>query len=118
MPNKVGRDKALPRASVEILATLAAGEQHGYGIKHEVEERTDGVVRLAAGTLYAALDRLSTQGWIEALDERPDSDLGSTRWRYFRITTAGRVALNAEITRLEKLVRTVRALDLTDPETS
>ena len=80
--------------------------------------RFDGVVHLAAGTLYAALDRLVAQGWIEALDERPDPELGSTRWRYFRITPAGRVALTAEIGRLEKLVRTVRALELVDQEIS
>ena len=112
------REKPLPRASVEILATLAGGDQHGFGIKHEVERRTDGVVRLAAGTLYAALDRLTTQGWIEPLDERPDPEFGSTRWRYFRLTASGRSALGAEISRLEKLVRTVRALELADPESS
>ena len=48
-----------------ILASLAAGPQHGYGIMTDVAQISDGRVRLRAGTLYAALDRLSTDGLLE-----------------------------------------------------
>ena len=42
-----------------ILTALAAGPQHGYGIMTDVEEISEGRLRLRAGTLYAALDRKS-----------------------------------------------------------
>lgn len=45
-----------------ILASLARGECHGYGIARDAEELSDGRVRLAAGTLYGALNRLSDDG--------------------------------------------------------
>src|SRR5580693_1669208 len=45
-----------------ILTALAAGAQHGYGIMTDVARISDGRVRLRAGTLYAALDRLNADG--------------------------------------------------------
>ena len=45
-----------------ILTSLAAGPQHGYGIMTDVAQISEGRVRLRAGTLYAALDRLSLAG--------------------------------------------------------
>lgn len=103
---------ALPQASLEILLTLAGREQHGYGIKHAVEERTGGAVRLGAGTLYAALQRLEDQGLIEEIDERPDPDLGSSRWRFYTLTEDGRDRLKADLERLSRTVSLARALDL------
>ena len=44
-----------------ILTALAAGAQHGYGIMTDVARISDGRVRLRAGTLYAALDRLTKE---------------------------------------------------------
>ena len=41
-----------------ILTALANGSQHGYGIIIDVQEISGGRVRLRAGTLYSALDRL------------------------------------------------------------
>jgi len=47
-----------------ILTALAAGAQHGYGIMTDVIRISDGRVRLRAGTLYAALDRLKADGLV------------------------------------------------------
>src|SRR5262249_16698668 len=47
-----------------ILTALAAGAQHGYGIMTDVARISDGRVRLRAGTLYAALDRLKADGLV------------------------------------------------------
>ncbi len=49
-----------------ILTALAAGPRHGYGIMGDVAQISDGRVKLRAGTLYAALDRLSADGLVEA----------------------------------------------------
>ena len=49
-------------ASYFILAALLDGPRHGYGIIKQAAELSDGRVRLAAGTLYGALDRLTGRG--------------------------------------------------------
>ena len=104
------RPKPMPRASLEILLTLLEGDKHGYGIKKIVAPRSGGAVRLGAGTLYAALNRLLDQGLVEELDERPDPELGSSRWRFYRITSPGREALRREVARLETIVSRARRL--------
>jgi DNA-binding PadR family transcriptional regulator len=91
-----------------ILLCLADREQHGYGIMQEVLERTDGKVRLWPATLYGALRRLADEGLIEAAAERPAHERDDARRRYYRLSTAGRRVLAAEIARLEDLVRAAR----------
>ncbi|MGD2069824.1 MAG: helix-turn-helix transcriptional regulator, partial [Gemmatimonadota bacterium] len=44
----------LTPVAFHVLVTLHGAVSHGYAIKRLVEERTDGVVRLGAGTLYHA----------------------------------------------------------------
>ena len=80
-----------------ILASLAQGELHGYGIARDVEELSDGRVRLTAGTLYGALNRLSADGLVEPAGER---QVQGRRRRYYRLTAAGRAELSAEVERL------------------
>jgi DNA-binding PadR family transcriptional regulator len=80
-----------------ILTSLAAGPQHGYGIMTDVLQISDGRVRLRAGTLYAALDRLGSAGLLEGdHEEIVDARLR----RYYRLTPAGRTRLKAETARL------------------
>lgn len=82
-----------------ILASLAQGELHGYGIARDVEELSDGQVRLSAGTLYGALNRLSDGGLVEDVGER---QVQGRRRRYYRITATGHAALAAEVERLRR----------------
>ena len=49
-----------------LLTALAKGPQHGYGIMTDVERISGGRVKLRAGTLYAALDRVVAEGLVEA----------------------------------------------------
>jgi DNA-binding PadR family transcriptional regulator len=80
-----------------ILTALAAQPQHGYGIMTDVDRMSEGRVRLRAGTLYAALDRLRSDGLIKAdREEIVDARLR----RYYRITDRGRQQLTAEVSRL------------------
>src|SRR5216683_784646 len=92
-----------------ILLSLAAGEQHGYGIMQEVSERTGGKVRLWPATLYGTLKRLIDENLIEESDERPAPELDDARRRYYRLTSLGRRVLAVESVRLEDLVRVIRA---------
>lgn len=88
---------------LHILLALADGELHGYGIMQEVEERTNGTVKLGPGTLYGAIRRLREDALIE---ERPGGD---ERRRNYRLTAFGRRVARAEVERLEALYAAARA---------
>jgi DNA-binding PadR family transcriptional regulator len=92
----------MQEATFLILTALAAGSQHGYGIITDVQAISGGSVRLKAGTLYAALERLRADKLIEVdREEIVDSRLR----RYYRLTPAGRQLLAAEATRLQANAR-------------
>jgi len=91
-----------------IMVSLAAGEQHGYGIMQEVLNRTTGKVRLWPATLYGSIKRLIEAELIEPSDERPAPELDDARRRYYRLTAVGKRVLEAECERLQELVRTIR----------
>jgi DNA-binding PadR family transcriptional regulator len=98
---------ALTAAVFHILLALAGAERHGYGILKEVLRHTDGAVRLGPGTIYGTLQRLMESGWVEESDG-PAATVDERR-RHYRLTRAGRQALEAEVQRMEGLVRTARA---------
>jgi DNA-binding PadR family transcriptional regulator len=108
---------SLPPATFHILMSLADEERHGYAIIQDVEERTEGELRLSAGTLYRSIQRMLEQGLIVESRRRPARALDDERRRYYRITPAGLAAARAEMRRLTKLVRLGRARGLT-PETT
>jgi DNA-binding PadR family transcriptional regulator len=82
-----------------VLTALASGPQHGYAVIEDVARMTDGRVRLRAGTLYAALDRLRTDGLIEVDREEV---VQSRLRRYYRLTGVGEKRLAAESSRLRQ----------------
>jgi PadR family transcriptional regulator, regulatory protein PadR len=73
-----------------ILTALAPEPLHGYGILQAVEAMSDGRVKLRAGTLYAALDRLVDEGLL--IGDR-DEFIDGRRRHYYRITDEGVNAL-------------------------
>lgn len=88
----------MQEATFLILTALASGSQHGYGIITDVIGISAGRVRLRAGTLYAALDRLRADGLVEVdREEIVDSRLR----RYYRLTAEGTDVLAAEAARLQ-----------------
>src|SRR5262252_6098228 len=89
-----------------VLTALAGGPRHGYGIVREVAELSHGRVRLKIGSLYGVLDRLATEGLIEA--DREEAHDGRLR-RYYRLTRDGRGALAAEAELRAASARVVRA---------
>jgi DNA-binding PadR family transcriptional regulator len=97
---------------LHTLVSLADGEKHGYAILKEIVRRTDGAVRLSAGTLYALIKRATADGLIVESDERPDVSLDDERRRYYRLTPLGRRVAAAEVARLESIVEMARAKKL------
>ena len=95
-----------------ILLALADKERHGYEIMREVDERSEGKVRLGPGTLYGSIKRMLSDGLIEEVDERPDPELDDERRRYYRLSDLGRRVAVAEAERLERLVKSARSKKL------
>lgn len=92
-------------APVDLLVLLALvdGDRHGYGIRQDVLELTDGAVELDAGNLYRSLRRLLKQGLVERLPagQNPDAD---PRRRDYRLSQHGRETTAAEVARLDRLL--------------
>ena len=88
----------LTEAVYYILLSLLS-PRHGYGIMQNAELLSAGRVKLAAGTLYGAINSLLEKGWIKALPGEKDS-----RKKEYVITEEGRSVLKAELARLQELV--------------
>jgi DNA-binding PadR family transcriptional regulator len=84
-----------------ILLSLAEEPRHGYAILKDVEEMSNGRVKLSTGTLYGALCRLLEEGWIERFKE---DDVSRGRQAYC-LSRAGRRNLQAEVSRMKHLTR-------------
>lgn len=96
-------------ATYFILAALQGEALHGYAIMQRAAELSDGRVRLATGTLYAALDRLTATDLITASGEEIVNGRGR---RYYALTDEGRAALEAEAERLVAAARVVPTVRL------
>jgi len=96
--------QAMREPTFYVLAALLDGPLHGYGIIKRADELSAGRVRLAAGTLYVALDRLRDAG-LAGVDREVVVD-GRLR-RYYRLTGTGREALRAEALRMAAAARLV-----------
>jgi DNA-binding PadR family transcriptional regulator len=115
-PDPVDDLLPLPPATFHILLAITAEERHGYAIIQDIAARTDGELRLSAGTLYRSIARMVEQGLIvEVAKRRTAAD--DERRRYYRITPFGTAVARAEMRRLTQLVRLARATGLT-PETA
>lgn len=97
-----------------ILAVLAEGPNHGYGLIKAVEARSEAGVLLDPANLYRVLRRMRTEGWIAEVDD----DGGDARRRTYGITAGGRTLLGAEIARLEQLLGQARPALADGPEGS
>ena len=80
-----------------VLASLLAGPLHGYAIIKRAEDMSGGRVRLATGTLYTALDRLTAEGLVRLVSE--ETVAGRIR-RSYGLTDRGSAALRAEAQRM------------------
>lgn len=93
-----------------MLLALLGGRLHGYGIAKKAEELSEGRVRLAAGTLYGALDRLTDQGLIDTSGEEL---VDGRKRRYYEISEKGRSEVVAEVARLQASVAAAHVADST-----
>ena len=85
-----------------ILLALADGEKHGYAIMQDVKILSDGQVHMGPGTLYTTIQRLLD---LALIVETAKSKSEEGRRRYYRLTGAGKVLLEAEFGRMHSLLR-------------
>lgn len=97
----------LTTLAFHILLALADGRRHGYGIILDIEERTEGAMRLRSGTLYTALQRLQNDGLLEE-SKSPGSARDDPRRRYYQITPLGRRVAKLEASRLASMLQTAQ----------
>ena len=89
---------ALTESTYYILLALYR-PQHGYGIMQQVQTLSGGRVRLAAGTLYGALNSMCEKGWIIPCGGGEES-----RKKEYKLTASGLDVLKHELARLKELV--------------
>jgi DNA-binding PadR family transcriptional regulator len=99
----------LPPATFHILMAVAEEDRHGYAIIQDVARRTEGALKLSAGTLYRSIQRMLEQGLLVETQERPAPEFDDERRRYYRITEFGAAVARAEARRLAQLVKWARA---------
>ncbi len=94
---------ALPLKPIALLILLAVDrrEMHGYALRQEVLDLSEGTTDLDTGTLYRWLARLLDDGWVQRRAAAPGED---ERRRNYRITPLGRRILELECARLRRLV--------------
>ena len=87
-----------------ILKTLALGPQHGWGISQRIQQISENVLRVNQGSLYPALQRLDTAGWIES--EWGASE-NNRQAKFYALTTDGRKQLEHETANWERMAGAV-----------
>lgn len=102
----------LPPHVFQILLSLLQADLHGYALLKDIAQRTDGEMVLGTSTLYAALQRLVKDGFLEETDPPPHEQSQGPARKYFRITHAGRTLAGAEARRVDRLHRMVVDLGL------
>ena len=119
----------LTPAVLHILLALADGRRnagpedsvgrHGYAVAQEVEEMTEGQIRMGPGTLYGSIQRMLTSGLIEEVARARGTTRGAgagseedERRRYYRLTPLGSRVLELELARLARVVVIARAKHL------
>jgi DNA-binding PadR family transcriptional regulator len=113
IPDPVRELLPLTPAVFYILFALAEGEKHGYAIMKAVETVSGGQFTMGPGTLYTTIQRLLELGFIQETSTASDSE---RRRRCYRLSRMGRKAFEAELDRMESLVRSAQRRKLAPRE--
>jgi len=97
--------KPLTEPVLLILTSLSDEPRHGYALIKDIENLSQGRVRLSTGTLYGAIRRLVETGWIEPFEQQDTS----REKQAYRLTPEGRKELRAELERMKELTQKATA---------
>ena len=87
-----------------ILRTLLFGPQHGQGVARAIQQQSEDVLLVDHGTLYPALQRLESKGWIAA---EWGTSSNNRRARFYKLTRAGRKQLTQEAGQWRKMAAAI-----------
>ena len=87
-----------------ILRTLALQPMHGWGISQRIQQMSDDVLRVNQGSLYPALQRLETAGWIDSAWGASDNNRQA---KFYRLTRTGLRQLKDETAQWERMAGAV-----------
>jgi transcriptional regulator len=106
MPKNSDRADVLPGTlDMLILKTLTITPMHGYGIAQHIHQVSCDAIQIEEGSLYPSLQRMQVKGWVTS--EWGQSPTGR-RARYYRITSAGRKQLGAEVSGFQRAVEAIQ----------
>jgi PadR family transcriptional regulator, regulatory protein PadR len=105
MGDKMNSDLLPGTLYMMILGTLNQGPLHGYAIAKRIRDWSKGDLEIEDGSLYPALNRMLTKGWVKAEWGMTDNN---RRARFYKLTPAGRKQLEAESTAFNKMVRSIQ----------
>ena len=101
----------LPLKPIEllILTMLSGADRHGYGLRQDIVEHTEGRVALEAGNLYRHIRNLENASLVAVIDSKKAQHGDDERRIYYRLEPFGRRVLAAELLRLRALIRVAEA---------
>jgi DNA-binding PadR family transcriptional regulator len=108
IPDELQRLLPLTPAVFFVLFSLADGDKHGYAIMQQMVELSNGEFRMGPGTLYTTLQRLLELWLIEEVEVAGAAAQRESRRRNYRLTGSGKTLLEAELARMESVVRLAR----------
>ena len=108
VPDELRQLLPLTPAVFFVLYSIADGEKHGYAIMKEATALSGGEFRMGPGTLYTTLQRLLDLGLIGEVAGPGDPEERGARRRYYRLTGNGRAVLEAEVGRMDLVMRMAR----------
>ena len=108
MPKASPQDELLKGTlDMLILKTLTVQPMHGYAIAQHIERLSGGVFAIEQGSLYPALERLQSQGWVTS---RWGASPTGRRARYYTITAAGRRRLGEKVSSFDRVLAAINAV--------
>jgi len=93
----------LPHVAFCILLALSLKERHGYEIIKQVEDDSNGKIKLGPGALYTSIKQLRNKGLIAEIVKDDDKQR-----RYYKLTGAGTKALASELEYYQNVVAIAR----------
>jgi DNA-binding PadR family transcriptional regulator len=110
----MGRELRITPTFFHLLLCLTEGPKHGYGMMQEIEEQTDGALRLGPSSLYYSLSRLEESGLIRETEvAEAEEEVHGERRRYYELTGAGRRRLQSEVAALKHVLAHARVRFIT-----
>jgi DNA-binding PadR family transcriptional regulator len=106
LPDDVRRLIPLTPAVFYVMLAVSSGPKHGYAIMQETETLSEGGFRMGPATLYSTIQRLVELDLVTETEGDPAED---SRRRYYELTRMGRQLVEAEVRRMNAVVRRANA---------